>query len=273
MANKIIKGFAIAAGTGLAIGFGNNRNRAEALKAPDPNGAPNSSAPEEVSEIDRLDERLSGIESRLSAVEARPVPADETISLAQIQNRFDRRDREIASLRLQMTETRQKVAAAVTVVERQFAEVSKDVPEMVESAIASHVTRLRSSLASELQASVDARLAIFEQAIDNKVAARMGALEKALVDQSGIITALSERALESDTNLQRLISAVEKLCERTEGRPAAPPPQSQPFEAHLSDAIKRPAAQPAAPQTPSGFRPAFVKEEEDLRPRRRLTRL
>ena len=41
-------------------------------------------------------------------------------------------------------------------------------------------------------------------------------LEKALIDQSAIITALSQRAMEAEQNFQRLISAVERLL-RTEG--------------------------------------------------------
>ncbi|HWF07282.1 MAG TPA: hypothetical protein VG297_02405 [Bryobacteraceae bacterium] len=241
MSKQIIKGLAIAAGTGLAIGLGNNRNRP---------------APEiPLSEKDLPDDRLAAIESRLSALETR---APDTVALADIDDRFDRQDREIAALRDQMAETRNKVSAAVIVIESRFAEVAKDLPGLVESVMTTHVAKLR----AEIHESVDATLESFEKTIDSKVTVRVATLEKALVDQSGIITALSQRALESDANLQRLISAVEKLCERTEARPAAP------FEKQLDDAMKR----PPAPATP-GFRPAIVKEDEEPRPRHRLTRL
>jgi chromosome segregation ATPase len=235
MSKQIIRGLAIAAGTGLAIGLGNNRNRPPADNAASAGGASEKNIP---------DDRLAGIESRLRALETRP---------PEIHDRFDRQDREIAALRVQMAETRDKVGAAMHVVESRFAEAAKDLPDLVESVMTTHVAKLR----AEIQESVDATLESFEKTIDSKVTLRVATLEKALVDQSGIITALSQRALESDANLQRLISAVEKLCERTEARPAAP------FEKQLDDAIKR----------PSGFRPAIVTEEEDLRPRRKLTRL
>jgi uncharacterized coiled-coil protein SlyX len=243
MANTIVKGLAIAAGTGLAIGLGNNRKRPDVpAGSPAPEGAP--------SEADQLDQRLGRIESRLSAVEARPAPAANDVKMAEIEDRFDRQGQEIAALRTQMTETREKVSSVASVIESQFAGVSKQVPGIVDAVISSRVAELRRGLAAEIQASVDATLESFERTIDNKVAGRVAALEKALVDQSGIITALSQRAIESDANLQRLIAAVEKLCERSE--PA-----------------QRPAQQPSA-----GFGPAIVKEEDDdRRPRHRLTRL
>jgi len=263
MAKHIIKGLAIAAGTGLAIGFGNKRNHPDIPAG----GAVPESAP---SEANLLHERLGGIESRLGALEVRPAPAAEAMPLAEIENRFDRRDREIAALRNQMKETRDTVSAVAAMIEDKFANIAKDVPGMVQAAVNSRVAELRSHLAAEIQESVDATLDGFERTVDNKISGRVAALEKALVDQSGIITALSQRALESDANLQRLISAVEKLCERAEGRPATPAAPAQPedasFEKHLNDAAKRPPAASA-----SGFRQSFVKEDEELRPRHRLS--
>jgi hypothetical protein len=35
-----------------------------------------------------------------------------------------------------------------------------------------------------------------------------------MLEQSALVTALSQRAVESDLNLQRLIAAVERLCDR-----------------------------------------------------------
>lgn len=237
MANNI-KGFAIAAGTGLAIGMGNNRKRPEVPV----NGA--------------VPERISSDATRLTGIE----------------DRFDRNDRELAALRDQMRETRESIASVATVIDDKFAEVAREVPGMVEAAIRAQVDEMRRGLETEIQASVDATLSSFERAIDGKISARVAALEKGLVDQSGIITALSERALQSDANLQRLISAVEKLCERTEGRlPASSPvPASRedvPFEKHLSDAAMR---NPGS-ATSAELHPAFVKEDDELRPRHRLS--
>jgi uncharacterized coiled-coil protein SlyX len=274
MANKIIKGLAIAAGTGLAIGLGNNRNRPQ-ISA---NIAPPEDGPE-ITETSVLNERLDRVENRLGAVEARPQQSADTIFRAEIDARFNRQTRDITALRVEMAATQEKLAAAVTIVKSQFADVGTEIPATLASIIAPHVAGLRARLGAEIQESVEATLASFEQTLDNKVSLRIAILEKTLVDQSGIITALSQRAIESDMNLQRLISAVEKLCERTDPRAPAPATQQGdsslsdvPFDKHLSDAIKRPP-QSAPPTAPSGFRPSIVKEDEELRPRHRMARL
>jgi uncharacterized coiled-coil protein SlyX len=154
------------------------------------------------------------------------------------------------------------------------------------TAIGPSIDELRTRLHAETRESLDAALTTFEETIDNLVSLRISTLEKTLIDQSTIITTLSRRAIESDANLQRLISAVERLCDRTDSRvaPAAAAPNTAPnappvpffklpFEKQLSEAIQR---QPESPPRPpdSGFRPRIVKEEEGKRRRRTpLTRL
>jgi uncharacterized coiled-coil protein SlyX len=122
-----------------------------------------------------------------------------------------------------------------------------------------------------IEESMDARLTAFEESIDGKVSARMAALEKALVDQSAVITVLSQRAVEAEQNFQRLISAVERLFEQRGVAPAAPPGVSPAaFEDHFNEALQR---GPVA--VPEGFRPRIVSEEEakSTRNRRPLSRL
>jgi hypothetical protein len=105
---------------------------------------------------------------------------------------------------------------------------------------------------------------VVDSVIGSKVSLRISTLEKALTDQSAVVTALSRRAVEAEENFQRLISAVERLCERTE--PAAGS-QSTPFETQLTEAFQR---QPATSPLPddSGFRPRIVRDE-NAKPRHR----
>jgi hypothetical protein len=102
------------------------------------------------------------------------------------------------------------------------------------------------------------------RAIDDKVSLRISKVEQTLIEQSVIITTLSQRAVDSEINLQRLISAVEKLFERAD-------PASVRKGPSLFDLPFQP--QPANPPDPV-FRPRIVKED-DNKPRRRkpLTRL
>lgn len=129
----------------------------------------------------------------------------------------------------------------------------------LETALAACVAKLRGELRAEMQ-----------ESIEREVAARTAALEKGLIDQSAVITALSQRAVEAEENFQRLISAVERLFEQ-KGIAPAPQPGVSPaaFEEHLNEALHAPVV------VPQGFRPRIVSEEEakHSRHRRPLSRL
>jgi len=144
---------------------------------------------------------------------------------------------------------------------------------LLETALTPQIDQLRSRLSSEMQESMDARLNEFEQSIDKKVSTRIAALEQALIEQSSVITVLSKRAVEAEENFQRLIAAVERLCEQKETARAGVTPAAfeAPFESHLKEAIRQ---QPAA-ETDHGFRPRIVSEEEarTSRHRRPMSRL
>lgn len=203
MSGRILKGIAIAAGTGLAVGFGGGRKRFPMNTLPG----------------DNLTERLDRIEERLEAVEHTNRQAIESV---------------------------------------------------LESTLAPHIENLRGQLHTDLLEAMNTRLAAFENSIDNKVSARMAALEKALIDQSTVITALSQRAVEAEENFQRLISAVERLFEQKGIAPAGHPGVSPAaFEEHLNEALQSPVV------VPQGFRPRIVSEEESKasRHRRPLSRL
>jgi hypothetical protein len=93
-----------------------------------------------------------------------------------------------------------------------------------------------------LEAEIEARhqyaLATIEKTVEVKVSERIAAIERTLLDQSASIDTLRERAQDTDLNLKRLITAIEKLCERTPQQVTAAPtpgPVVVPFEAHLAE--------------------------------------
>jgi hypothetical protein len=224
MAGKILRGLAVVAGTGLAIGFGSKR-RTQAISMND--------SSENILAIEPLLDRLDRIESRMSAVETRPVKNSEA-SIEALQ-----------------------------------AQVARELPAMLESLLGPQVDDVRARLQAEMRESVQAALASYEQTLDDKISLRTVALEKALIEQSAIVTTLSQRAIEAEENFQRLIAAVERLCERKD-RPAA---LDLPFERQLSEAFQR-LPGPSAMPLDSGFRPRIVKEDDDKpRHRKPLARL
>lgn len=80
----------------------------------------------------------------------------------------------------------------------------------------------------ELRSKIDAQVEV-------RVAERIGTLERAMADQLTSIGGLSERAVDSDANLQRLIAVVERLCDR----PLQSAPTVLPFESELAQAAER----------------------------------
>ncbi len=201
MFGKLFKGLVVAAGVGFAIGVAAGKRRSPG----------ESRLSGESLDVPPALERLDRIETRISAVEARPLPLPE--------NELDRRSqahfKEIELLRLQMNEYRQKVAGDVAAIQKGLSDITKSVPALLESIVAPRVDDLRLHLRSETQQSVNAGLTTFERAIEEKVSDRIAALEKVMLDQSALVTALSHRAIESDLNLERLIAAVGRLCDRT----------------------------------------------------------
>jgi hypothetical protein len=212
MVSKSPIGVAVAAGTGLAIGLsflclGPGKRRRNTS-----NG---------VLLLEPLLDRLDCIETRLSAVETRPVSLANSVSLAEPDLRIQQQTKAIEALQAQMSETRQRIAADAALVERRFAEVvKKEDPaifeSMLDTTISLRVEDLRVRLQAEMLESVEATLTKFERTIDDKVSSRISTIEKTLTDQSAMIAALSQRETESDAHLQQLISSVERLCERTD---------------------------------------------------------
>ena len=218
-----------------------------------------SSYPDDILKLEPLLDRLERIEARMQGVDARA-------GAGELEMRVRLQGRDIEALQTQLDDTRQRVAEESSLVKKRFREIAEEVPAMLESMILPHLSSIRDRMQADLNRMVDEKLAIFEQTVEKKISHRMSSLERALIDQAGIITTLSERAIQSDSNLQRLISAVEKLCERGETR--QPEPRELPFESQLSDAIKRQPEGPAQ-RVDSGFRPRIVKEDERERPRPR----
>ena len=212
MAGRILKGLAVAAGTGLAIGLGGERRRIHSMST------------DNIPAIEPLLERLDRIEARITVVE---------------------------SSKMDLLEA------------------------TLEATLLPHVENLRARLHAEMLEAMETALAAFEKSIDSKVSIRVSTLEKALIDQSAIVTALSERAIAAEENFQKLISAVERLCERTEpatlSRPARPVFEL-PFDRPRGEAFQLQPA-PSALPADSGFRPRIIQEEDDdkRRHRRRLT--
>jgi uncharacterized coiled-coil protein SlyX len=217
--------------------------------------------PDDIPEAKSIDERLDRIEARIGAIERRATISDGP------------EGSEIEALHALVTEHRKKVAVQMAAVEKRFETLAREIPAVLESIVGPRVEALRSHLRAEIQQSVGAALAKFERAVNNKLAERIGTVEKAVREQSVTVNALSRRAVESDANVQRLVAAVERLCaggtfDSSELRePSFVEQLALKGQAHPAAKRKPPA--PAQPiEFESGFRHHIVSEEEPESPKR-----
>jgi uncharacterized coiled-coil protein SlyX len=267
MANVILRGLAIAAGTGLAMGLTSGRTRTlsgpravryrPATALPPPPSEPFAlPARDEVLDIEPLLERVERLEDAVDGMKRAPAaaPADFAAAVANLERRIDEQTRDLELLRQQVEKAERRAMESAAAMRRDLEQTRVEIPEIVERSVAARTEDLRSRFSAEIEQSRERMLEVFERAIDDRISSRIGAIERTLAEQAGSIEALNTRASDTDRNLQRLVSAIEKLCERAQLIPPAP------FESQLQDAMRR--EEPAV-EVPA---PSFAAAEE--RPKR-----
>ena len=294
MANGILKGLAVAAGTGLAMGLTSGRVRVRSApprtdRAPEartPAGTPVTEPDDEFLNIEPLLDRLERLEARVESIELRPRAAEAVAGnavrfadtseyaalLADLDRRLEENSRDVALLRKSITEAEQRLSESVKSVERTVAQTREEMPAFMERHVAARISDLENRLNREIEQAQQRALETLERAIDEKIASRIGSMEKALADQAGSIQLLSARTAETDNNLQRLVTAIERLCERAQlippaagQRPAQDEPRP-PFESQLNDAMGREPVVPVLRTTDRNAEvpvpaPAFAADE------------
>jgi hypothetical protein len=208
MFGKIFKGIAVAVGVGFAVGvMAGKRSRGEYSER--------RTSREDLPASKPVLERLDRIESRIAAGDARPLAVSHAESIAHLDSRLYRQSNDLESLRLRMEQQQQELTANLGVVEKRLGDVTTGIPALVDSIVSPQSADFRLRLRAETQESVRTALTTFERTIEDKVSDRIGVIEKAMIDQSAAVTALSQRAIELELILQRLIAGVERLCDRT----------------------------------------------------------
>lgn len=205
MFGKIFKGIAVVVGVGFAVGvMAGKRSRGDS--------SARKTSPESFPPSKPILDRLELIESRIAAGETRPSHSE---SIAELDARVERQSREFESLRVRVEEHRHEVTSGLGAAERRLGEVAAGVPALIESIISPRSGDFELRLRAETQQSVRTALTAFERTLEDKVSDRIAVIEKAMVDQSSAVASLSQRAIELEIILQRLIAGVERLCDRT----------------------------------------------------------
>lgn len=192
--------------------------------------------------IERLEARVDAMEPRGSASNrSRTAAFDYTAALADLEARIEQNTRDLELLREQIITAEQRMSESVASVERSIAQTRSEIPVFVEEHVSARIEDLENRFAVELEQTQQRTLEVFERAIDEKISSRIGSIERALAEQGQSIQLLNTRTADTDSNLQRLVMAIEKLCDRAqllppsaqESRPQEP---QLPFEQQMNEA-------------------------------------
>jgi uncharacterized coiled-coil protein SlyX len=259
MAKGILKGLAVAAGTGLAMGLTSGRVRVRSIahhpdREPGPAHLSDSPAADsalehddEFLDIEPLLDRLERLEARVESIGITPAGGGNYAALLEgLERRVEENTRQLALLGQSITEAEHRLSQSVEAVEKRVAQTREEMPAFVQNHVAVRIADLQNRLNLEIEQTQRRTIETFERAIDEKISSRIGSMEKALAEQAGSIRTLSARTAETDSNLQRLVTAIEKLCERAQLIPPAAqsgtrlPVETQvPFESQLNEAMQR----------------------------------
>jgi cell division septation protein DedD len=255
MAKRLLQGLAITFGGGLALGAGfklgqattrpkeaggaglttlNRRleafeQRIEQVESRPPSGGPGPLRSDDF-ESQLLNQSLNALESRLA--DRIEMMGDH---LRKVETRFGsemeagakRQSAQITALGRRLEEIQTKLRSEIEIGDRRSQEQTAGIaqelrtmesrlPAQVDAAVASRMEALNRKLESDLQKAQDRTLEALVDTLDTKVVQRMSDLESSLLGQSEAIGGLREKSLRTDQNMQKLLVAVERLCEQTE---------------------------------------------------------
>ena len=175
--------------------------------------------------------------------------------------------------------------------ELQFTELRAEIPRLVTESVEGRIAAIEARIDAELEAQrrqtlealgplIEAGIArtvgpLIEAGIARQVGQRFEALERAVAEQSISIATLRERVEQTDLNLQRLITTIERLIDGAQTTVAVPgpTPANASFQTHLAEAMD----QGAKTDVPvPGFRSRIFVEpdpKEARKPRFPLSRI
>jgi prefoldin subunit 5 len=129
--------------------------------------------------------------------------------------------RDIDLIRERTVAASQSMNNGVTAIGDRLEEVTESLPALLESIVVARAEDLRLKLRAEVQQSVNGSLASFERVIDEKVSSRISLLESTMLDHSEAMAQISQRMLEFDVKLQRLMSEIERVSSSDSAKPLA----------------------------------------------------
>lgn len=123
---------------------------------------------------------------------------------------------DLSALRSDLLAIEQRQAEQVASFSQKLAQVEQHFPTEIEARVNARMAELESKLRVEFEDIHARTVDAFARTIETRVVDRIARLEQNLMSQSQAIVSLRERSNQTDEHLQKLLGAVERLCERAE---------------------------------------------------------
>lgn len=212
MLKKILKPLIATLGGGILFGAGMRLGK----------GTLQSAAPPTAGDLNPLLDRLDAMESRIGRAESGTLSESRAAdllsrSLDPIQQALSAHGADVEQLRIQIESVDRRNSEQIAGLSKKIDSIEREMPLQIDLSVRPHLKSLEEKLRQSFEDMQTRTLDTFVQTLENKVLSRISLLENAVAEQSDLIHTVRQRSETTDANLEKMLTAIEKLG-RTNGQ-------------------------------------------------------
>jgi signal transduction histidine kinase len=197
------KSIAISIGVGLAVAIGSKLGH-RSTRQRDTNV-----------DLAPVEDRVNSIEYRVGRIEtsSRVKSAAESVP-EDLETRLATRLEEMVFVRDDIRSIESRSAEQIAMLHQKLTHIETRVPVIVAATVEERIIALERKLQAEFREMQDRAIEMFVHTIDTKIVSRISRLEQNMLEHSDAISTLRQKSMKTDENLQRLLTTVDRLCNR-----------------------------------------------------------
>ncbi len=205
MLKKIIKPLIATLGGGIVFGAGMRLGKGS-VKSAATAGA----------DLSPLLERLDAMETRIGRAESASLPESRAAELSgrdldPIHRALAAQAADVEHLRIQIESVDRRNSEQIAALGKKIDALERELPLQIDLSVRPHLKSLEDKLRQTFEDTQTKTLDTFVQTLENKVLSRLSLLENAVGEQSDLVHAVRQRSELTDANLEKMLTAIEKL--------------------------------------------------------------
>ena len=129
----------------------------------------------------------------------------------ELDRRIREQQTELDRMRESLNAAERRASTTADLLERRVRQLREDMPVLVETNMSSQVLDMQARFEAEAEETRSNTVATFEAMVEEKLSDRISLIERSMAEQSAAVNLLRERAMSTDSQLQRLIGAIERM--------------------------------------------------------------